>query len=164
MKTVKIAFILLLYLASCSCEPNSRTDDSWKEEVTRDVEQMAIQFFKDSDNKNTEAVVNYLDNSPGFTWVFPPEASLVSREDLVASLKAEMNSENRVVSEWGQMNVVPLSPELAFYQGSFHQDITNSNGELNSFFGIESAVIVLREDGWKFHSGQTYYASVPSEE
>ena len=164
MKTVKIFFVLLLCLTFFSCSQKSWTDDSWKEEVTRGVEQMAIQFFKESDTKNADAVVNYLDDSPEFSWLFPPETSLVSREDLVASLKAEMNSENRVVSEWDQMNVVPLSPELAFYQGSFHQDITNSNGELNRFFGIELAVIVLREDGWKFHSGQTYYEPVPSEE
>jgi len=163
MKTLKILCSLFLFMALVSCQRESQLTDSQRDEIIDGVKKMAIQFFVDSDAKNIDAVLNHLDNSKKFFWVFPPDPTHISRDDLASALKAEIETDNSVKSTWDNIQIEPLTANLAYYQGSFRQVVTEPSGDVSEFFGIESAVIILREDGWKFLNGQTYFAPVQSE-
>ena len=150
-------------MAFVSCQQESQLTNSQRDEIINGVKKMAIQFFVDSDAKNVDAVLSHLDNSSTFFWVFPPDPTHISRDDLASALKAEIEADNSVKSAWDNIQIVPLTTELAYYQGSFHQVLTDPSGTVSEYFGIESAVIILRKDGWKFLSGQTYYAPMQLE-
>ncbi len=163
MNIFKFFSSLILFIAFVSCQQKSQLTDSQREEIINGIKKMAIQFFVDSDSKNFDAVLSHLDNSSTFFWVFPPDPTHISHDDLASALKAEIESDNSVKSDWDDIQIEPLTTELAYYQGSFHQIVTDSSGTVTEFIGIESAVIILRKDGWKFLNGQTYFAPVQSE-
>ena len=155
LKCTSMALIVLLLILSACCQEDELTETA-KAEIINGVEQMAKQFFADSDAKNIEGVLGHLDNSPQFFWVFPPDPAHISHGVLAEALTAEMQSQNNVISEWTDIKVIPLKIDLAYYQGTFHQKIIQPDGIESEIIGNESAVVVLRQDGWKFLCGQTY--------
>ena len=157
MKTLLLYSLVILLSAFISCQQTGQLSESKRTKIIDEVTEMAIQFFVDSEAKNLDAVLDYLDDSEKFFWVFPPDPTPVSRDNLVAVLKAEMEAVNSVMSTWDDIRIEPLTPDLVYYQGSFRQVRTDSSGNTNKFLGIESAIVVLREDGWKFLTGQTYF-------
>ena len=163
MKTIKIFGLLFLLTAFISCQQEYQLTDSQRDEIIDGVKKMAIQFFVDSDAKDIDAVLNRLDNSKKFFWVFPPDPTHISRDDLASALKSEIETDNSVKSTWDNIQIEPLTANLTYYQGSFRQVVTEPSGAVSEFFGIESAVIILREDGWKFLTGQTYFAPLQEE-
>jgi hypothetical protein len=163
MKALRLFFMLCSLSALISCRHESELTESQRNRIIDEITEMAIQFFVDSEAKNLEAVLSYLDNTEKFYWVFPPDPTPVSRDDLAALLKTEMETNNSVVSTWEEVRIEPLANDLAYYQGRFRQVVTDSAGSTAEFMGIESAMVVLREDGWKFMTGQTYFTHLKSE-
>lgn len=163
MKMFRILGLLILCMAFVSCQQESQLIGSQRDEIINSVKKMAIQFFVDSDAKNVDAVLNHLDTSSTFFWVFPPDPTPISRDDLASALKTEIEADNSVKSAWDNIQIEPLTTELVYYQGSFHQVATDSSGAVSEYFGIESAVVILRKNGWKFLNGQTFFAPVQSE-
>jgi hypothetical protein len=96
-----------------------------------------------------------MDSSDAFFWVFPPDTGAVSRAMLADGLRTELESYPSIEGRWLSLRVEPLTATLASYTGVFEQVATTVGGDVVTTHGIETAVVVLRDDGWKFLSGQT---------
>ena len=154
MKNI-IVSIVVSFLIFTACQQQYQLTDSQKTEIIKEVETMATQFFIDYNNKNIDAVVRSLDDSPKFFWVFPPETTHLSRDKLVSSLTLEIESALFLEAAWDEIIVEPLASDFAYCKGVFNVVITDSLKNEKKFIGIESAVVVKRKDGWKFLMGQT---------
>jgi hypothetical protein len=61
------------------------------------------------------------------------------------------------------MNVEPLTKSLAFFHGNFEQISEDSTIENASGRLIVSAVVILRDNNWKFFKGQIYSEQIKKE-
>jgi len=156
MKHIVCITSLLLLLISCHSE--NQLTNVQREAIVDEVQKMAEKFFIDSDKKNIDAVISYLDTSSAFFWIFPPDSTYITRDELVSALKDEISSSNKVSSKWDKMRIEPITSELVYYQGIFHQIVRDTSGKETKFLGSESAIVILRESGWKFLYGQTFYS------
>ena len=155
--------VLLLVLPLVSCQRSTDLTDAQRTTVIQGVQQMALQFFDDLRTHNAPAVVGHLDSSDAFFWVFPPDTAVVSRASLAAALRAELEANPSIESRWLRIRVEPLTATVAAYSGVFEQMATDTEGKTVRTLGIESAVVVLRDDGWKFLNGQTTLSVEPGE-
>jgi len=148
-------FALLCLLPLLSCQRSTDLSDSQRAAVIQGVQQLAVQFFDDVRTHNAAAVIAHLDSSEAFFWVFPPDTGAVSRATIAEGLRAELESYPSIEGRWLTMRVEPLTATLASYTGVFEQVSTSVDGNAVRTQGIETAVVILRDNGWKFLSGQT---------
>lgn len=147
--------VVLLVLPLVSCQRSTDLTEAQRTTVIEGVQQMALQFYDDVRTHDAAAVVGHLDSSDAFFWVFPPDTAVVSRASLAAALQAELEAYPSIEGRWLRIRVEPLTATVAAYSGVFEQVATNTEAKSVTTLGIESAVVVLREDGWKFLNGQT---------
>ena len=124
---------------------------------------MAVQYFDDMRTHNVASVIAHLDSSEGFFWVFPPDTAVVSRADLIAHLRAELEVYPSIEARWLQIRVEPLTSRIAAYTGVFEQVGTTAGGDVVTTRGIETALVIMRDDTWKYLSGQTTLSIVEPE-
>ena len=155
MSRSALTFTLMCLLPLISCQRSTDLTEAQRRAVIQGVQQMAVQFFDDVRTHNADAIIAHMDSSDAFFWVFPPDTTLHSRATLAAGLRTDLDAYPSIEGRWLRMRVEPLTATIAVYTGVFEQVGTTLEGEIFTTRGIESATVILRDDGWKFLSGQT---------
>lgn len=150
-----IAWSILLLFALASCQRSTDLNDVQRATVIQDVQQMTVQFFDDLRTHNADAAISRLDDSDAFYWVFPPDTAHVSRAAVAAQIRADLQANPSIEVRWLQMRVEPVTSTAAVYSGVFESVSTDPAGATVTVRGTEHAVVILRDDGWKFMNGQT---------
>jgi hypothetical protein len=116
---------------------------------------MATQLFIDLDADKVDEAMNHIDSSAVFHYI-----SLfglqISREDIAAAYKGVIS----LKSQWKYTDIEPLTTELAYFQGSFHQSITDSLEKVHEMRGSMSAIVTIQDKNWRFLKGQIYTKSI----
>lgn len=111
----------------------------------------------DYEAEDFDAVMSHLDTSRNFFWIYPPDTVPVTREIFAEVLRWEFDMNNPIRYKWDTIQVIPLSSDLAYYQGRGHKVETDTSKIEHVVIGFQSAIVIRREEGWKLLSGQTYF-------
>ena len=154
MKIIKIIGLYLIVGSFLSCDQEAKLTNDQKYEIINSVKKSQEQFCLDYEAEDFDAVMSHLDTSRNFFWIYPPETVPVTREIFAEVLKREFEMNNPIKFIWDTIQVVPLSSDLAYYQGRFHRVETDTSEIEQVGITFVSAIVIRREEGWKLLSGQ----------
>ena len=155
MKRSALVMLLFCTLYFMSCQGSGELNDIQRDTVIHGVQQAAVQIFDDLRTHNMASFAAALDSSDAFFWIFPPDTTAVTRDAIVSLHRAEMDKYPSIEGRWLRLRVEPISATLAAYTGLFEVVTISQTGETSTQQGIETGVMVLRHETWKFRNGQT---------
>jgi len=142
-----------------SCQQPAILTESQRAVIRDSVIQLNNRYFDDVKANRLGAVLDYIDDSPEFFWVFPPDTTVISHDALVAMFKTEVRLYRSIDLVWDYMRVEPLTNQYAVYTGKFHETKIDISNRVTKFNGAETGIVVHRPTGWKFLNGQTFEVS-----
>lgn len=149
-------FLLLgIFLTLISCGSNTELTSSDKAQIIDEVKQTLNNYYDDIRKSGLEAEFSYLDNSEDFFWVPPGYTKPASYEEIVTAIKGNAARFRKVDNAFENLQVIPLTKDLATYSGKLHSVMTDTAGQTMQASLVETGLMIRRQDGWKLLSGQT---------
>jgi ketosteroid isomerase-like protein len=100
------------------------------------------------------AVSHYLNDTAMHVW---SDGVRYDYSGWVAAARANLAALRSLEGAWGDMTVVPLSPEAAVASASFQETMTDQSGGVHQIRGAVSWVWVLRGGRWKIIHGHAVH-------
>ena len=138
-----------------SCENAQKQISFDKEQITKDIEQMLLDYHRDINKDGLTAEFLYLDNSSDFFWVPPGHRSAINYDSVRTILNKNAKSLSTVKFQWDTLQIFPLSDKIANYTGIVNAQTIDTSGIESNVLIIESGTLIKRGDGWKLLSGQS---------
>jgi hypothetical protein len=144
----RILITLIPLIILFSCQDRSQLSETQCEEIEEGVKGMATQLFTDLDANKLDEAMNHIDSLAVFHYI-----SLfglqISREEIAAAYKGVISLKYQLK----YTDVEPLTTQLAYFQGSFHQSMTDSLEKVQEMRGSMSAIVTLQDKNWRFLKG-----------
>jgi ketosteroid isomerase-like protein len=156
MKIFISLFLVCFFLTAFTCGEKSLTVSKQdKSEIEKAVKQMTANYFKDFYTRNVDSVLKHYDTSACFFWSITPDTIPMKRGAMVTMHRHAIRDYVKFDGYWSDMRVEPLTRDLAMYHGTYHVYTEDKSGQKGKIMGVETGVMIKREDGWKFLAGQT---------
>ncbi|TNE50291.1 MAG: hypothetical protein EP344_17410 [Bacteroidetes bacterium] len=163
MKTYLFLTAILLSLPACK-QPDTRLTPDQKTAITEAVKTMFDRYFQAIRENGLTAEFDYLDASDDFFWVPPGYTSALTYDSVRTILIDNAGAFHRIDYRWDQVQVHPLSPDLAAYTGIVSGTLQDTTGHTTRLHMTESGVVIRRLDGWKILCGQSAHLPDPDKE
>ena len=132
------------------------TSGSWdKAQVEQEVREMLNAYFSDIQASGLTAEFAYLDSTEDFFWVPPGYGSALDYDSVRSILEYNAPSLQDISYTWKDLEIHPLSGEIATYTGIVAGKISDSSGMTSNVHMLETGTAIKREDGWKILCGQS---------
>ncbi|MCU0373181.1 MAG: nuclear transport factor 2 family protein [Ignavibacteria bacterium] len=156
MKLIISLLLACLLLTAFTCgEKTLKLDDSERAEIVEAVKSMTSRYFEDFHANNVDTVLRHYDTSACFFWSITPDTIALKRSAMVTMHRHAIKDYAKFEGYWSNIQVEPLTKELAMYHGTYHVNTEDKGGKKGKITGVETGVMVKREDGWKYLAGQT---------
>ena len=141
--------LLLVFLSSLiSCHQN-------RSKIENEIRSTIVNYYKDIRKEGLLAEFKYLDSSADFFWVPPGYSSYIKYDSVAAIIKRNAASLRSVDNSFDKLLITPLTDKYAQFSMTSHSTIADSSGKTFKISFVETGVLVKRQNGWKFLSGQT---------
>lgn len=143
------AFLLLL-----SCSQSSRQNhdtSSAKIEIKSTIDS----YYDDIRKEGLLAELKYMDSSSQFFWVPPGYLNYAGYDSITVAIRRNAASFKSVDNRYDSLLIIPLTKEYASFVMRTVSTTVDAAGDTSKAAFIESGVMVKRNGGWKFLSGQT---------
>lgn len=147
--------MLCIVATVLSCVDSKQLSEDDKEQVRHHVKQMFDDYHLAVATNGLKGEFSFLDSSNDFFWVPPGYNSALDYDSVRSILEQNHAGYNDVSFSWHQLEVYPLSTEIANYSGIVNSTMTDTTGTKFTMQIIESGTVILRKDGWKILSGQS---------
>ncbi|MEM9719940.1 MAG: nuclear transport factor 2 family protein, partial [Bacteroidota bacterium] len=149
-----LSTVLVIGFALSSCSPPSV--DAWdKTQVEREVREMLDAYFTDIQQSGLTAEFAYLDSTEDFFWVPPGYDSALDYDSVRTILEYNASSLQEISYAWNDLQIHPLSRDIATYTGIVLGEISDTSGMKSNVHMLESGTVIRRDDGWKILCGQS---------
>lgn len=152
MRRILPAVIILIFY---SCRSPQSLTPAEKQQVTDNVRQSLTNYHKAVEREGLNGEFRYLDSSADFFWVPPRSVSALSYDSVARFLRQNAAAYRKISIAWDTLRIIPLTKELAVYTGRVRSVFTDTSGNINISFLLETGTMIKREDGWKLLNGQT---------
>ncbi|MEZ5059583.1 MAG: nuclear transport factor 2 family protein [Saprospiraceae bacterium] len=142
--------LILIPAAFFSCAENYNPLKI-KEEAT----QMLDDYHEAISKESLLGEFAFLDSSEQFFWVPPGYTKALTYEEVALFLRKNSANFSAIDFKWDQLDVYPLSNEIATYTGLLSGSMTDTSGQVSPVKMIESGTLIKRKDGWKLLCGQS---------
>lgn len=146
---------MLICLSLLACQSSSSFSAADKKTVTDEVRQTLNSYYEDINQSGLMAELPYLDTSADFFWVPPAYADPISYAEVEMYIKRTAPVFQSVNNRWDTLRITPLAKNLASYTGKLRSTITDTSGTTETYFLIETGLLIRRDNGWKLLNGQT---------
>ena len=102
-----------------------------------------------------------MDASRDFYWVVPGFNFAIGIDSVKSILTETPTQFEKVLFHWDQLDIYPLSSEIANFTGTVGGKMVDTSGRESTVAIIESGTVIKRSDGWKLLSGQS--AALPDQ-
>ncbi len=116
---------------------------------------MLSNYHEDIGKDGLTAEFKYLDKSADFFWVPPGYTTALNYDSVRTILEQNAPSLQTVKFHWKQLQVFPLSDEIASFTGIVDGQMIDTSGVESKVAIIESGTVIKRRDGWKLLCGQS---------
>jgi SnoaL-like protein len=144
-------FLVLLFLTACKDRSRPMDKSSIEKEINNTIEN----YYRDISKKGLLAEFKYLDSSENFFWVAPGYSTHLSYDSVSAVIKRNAASLKSVDNSLDNLLVKPLTDNLASFTMRTRSTIVDTSGAISKIAFLETGIMIKRNDGWKFLSGQT---------
>jgi len=150
-----LSFILL------SCHDESQLSDAERIEIIGAVKKTASQLFIELDSNKIDNAMKYIDSTATFKYIgfF---IGTIKREDILNAYRSGHKRGVSLMSQWVNIEVDPLTNQLAYFQGHFNLIETDSLREDHKTYGYISSIITLNNKNWKYLKGQIFMKDIKS--
>jgi hypothetical protein len=148
-------YILLLSLAVISCQSPSTFSKEEKQAVRDSVHAVLSRYYEDINRNGLIAEFNYLDSSADFHWLPPGATEPIYYDSVAKFIRASAPFYKYIDIKWSRLEITPISPDTASYEGELVSAITDTTGKISNTILIEKGRVVKRRDGWKLLDGET---------
>jgi len=149
------SFAFLVLLPLCACQKSDKLTESEKNAIRDNVRQALHDYYEAIRTGGMRGEFGYLDNSPDFFWVPPGYSSWIAYDSVATVLNSNAPAFRLIENVWDTLRIDPLTRDYATYTGKFHSTMTDTAGNITTVAGIETGVVIKRQDGWKLLRGQT---------
>lgn len=147
--------LFLICVVSASCSGTAPWTEVEKAAVVEDVRAMLDNYYRDIRASGLTAEFKYLDSTSEFYWVPPGFKTSISFDRVAAILRTSAPAFSKVDNHFDTLQITPLSPDYATYTGRLISHMTDTAGQTNTYYLMETGVVVRRQNGWKLLHGQT---------
>jgi penicillin V acylase-like amidase (Ntn superfamily) len=141
--------LLLVFLSSLiACQQN-------RSKIEKEIRSTIVNYYNDIRKEGLRAEFKYLDSSADFFWVPPGYSSYIKYDSVAAIIKRNASSLRSVDNSFSKLFIMPLTNKYAQFTMSSHSTIVDSSGKSFKIRFVETGIMIKRQDGWKFLSGQT---------
>jgi hypothetical protein len=156
MKLFISLFLVCFFLLAFTCGEKPLTlSDNDKSDIVKAVKDMTSKYFMDFYTHNVDSVLRHYDTSACFFWAITPDTIAMKRSAMVTMHRHAVKDYTKFEGYWSDMRVEPLTNELAMYHGTYHVLTEDKDGHIGKIMGVETGIMIKREDGWKYLAGQT---------
>jgi hypothetical protein len=125
-------------------------------EITKkEVIQMLNDYHEAISKESLLGEFAFLDSTDQFFWVPPGYTNALTYEEVALFLRKNSANFSKIDFNWDQLEVYPLSNEIATYTGILSGTMTDTSGQISPVKMIESGTLIKRKDGWKLLCGQS---------
>ena len=146
--------IPLFFVFIISCNNATESVTSNERSLVRDsVQRMANSIAEDLSHNGPVAWLTYFENSPEFFMaangqlVFP---NIETAKSFINNTLVKIMP--KIDLHWSNIQIDPLSNQLAGISAAFHEDIMDSTGKLTPHDGYFTAIAHKTTQGWKLHN------------
>ena len=147
-------YLLIPSIFLLSCKP----DHIWNEEsntVSREVNSMLKNYYKDINKDGLLAELKYLDSSAAFSWHPPGFDGPIQYDSVVGIIRDNALATSAIHLQWDSLEVIPVDAIKANYIGKIESILTDTSGHTDTFYLSEKGEVVKTKEGWKLRSGKT---------
>lgn len=156
MKLFISLFLMCFLCTAFTCgEKPLKMNEEEKSEIVKAVKDMTANYFRDFYTRSIDTVLSHYDTSSSFFWAITPDTIALKRSAMVTMHRHALKDYTKFDGYWSNIKVEPLTNELAMYHGTYHVNTEDKSGKKGTITGVETGVMVKREDGWKYLAGQT---------
>ena len=148
---ILIATQLVMY----GCNHTATLSEQERQLVISEASSMLKQYHDAVEVGGLTAEFEYLDQSEEFFWVPPGYHEALNYDSVRSILEQNSKAIEKVSFSWERLTVLPLSDEIASYNGIVVGNMTDTTGQQSDVRIIESGVVIKRSSGWKLLSGQS---------
>ena len=133
--------------------PHDLTEDQ-RERIETQVSEFLASYVEALEGGETEAIRALYVTDERFAWFADGERRYTSADDVIAALTAMEGMS--FSTESTELEVVPLTPDLAQARTAFHTKISQGGAVVYEFDGVTTWLLEgSKGDGWRVLSGHT---------
>ncbi len=140
-----IFLILTLQLVSCQVQDNENSSEFNSSKVEEEVTKAVWSFHKADTLKSSEMVMDLI--WPDCSFLI--DGNRISYQDIKKGSKQYMSSLDVFHTEWNDLEVKPLSPELSLSSFIFKDSIVDKEGVVTQSHGPNTFLWQKRGNKWK---------------
>lgn len=146
--------IVLVVMAFVSCQSHSFSKEE-KRAVKDTVFAVLSRYYEDINRDGLNAEFNYLDSSADFHWRPPGSTEPILYDSVAKFIRAAAPFYKYIDIKWSRLDIDPISPDTAAYEGELVSAITDTAGRVTNTILVEKGRVIKRKDGWKLLDGET---------
>lgn len=148
-------FTIVFFLKIISCNSSSSLSEKDKKDITGSVEKTLNNYYKDIREKGLMAEFNYLDSTADFSWAPPGFTQALPYDTIRDMVRQNAGRFTMVDNNFDSLYIEPLTKKGASYTAVIRSVMTDTSGQTDTVFLLESGILIKRENGWKLFSGKT---------
>ena len=150
-------YSLLIFLLTLSCNNQSNNQNSDTNSVRNEIKSAIDSYYNDIRKDGMLAELKYMDSSSQFFWVPPGYLNYTGYDSIAAAIRRNAASFTSVNNRYDSLLIIPLTSKYANFVMRTISTTIDTAGDTSRAAFIESGVMVRRDGGWKFLSGQTSF-------
>ena len=144
------AIPVVLFIA---CETKNEKID--RKKIDEEIRITITNYYNDIRKEGPIAEFKYLDSSEDFFWTPPGYSSPINYDSVAAFIRKNAPAFKSVDNSLDTAIIASLTNEYAQVFMKTNSTIVDTSGNTSHHSFIETGVMIKRNDGWKFLSGQT---------
>jgi hypothetical protein len=149
-----LIYLILLSQLLISCQTPQISGDE-KKKIAAEVKRTLVEYYNDIRDSGLSAEFKYLDSSEDFFWVPPGYNTAISYDSVAVAIKRAARSLKSLDNRFDTLSIFVLSDEYATYTCRLRSIVNDTAGKRDTFFMVETGLMVKRKNDWKLLQGQT---------